>query len=392
MQALGSSLTVKGTAARGQDGRPSVQAVATSDKIDLDALLAALAKPPASRGRCSRAAAPPAPTAKPAASGRLIPDTPIPFDLLRLADADVKLSVAQLVVGGAIYRAIATHIDLHGGRLRLDPLTADLPEGHLNAALSADATQAPPAVALRLQIPALALQPLLAAMKEPGVITGNMQVQADLHGSGATPHAIAASHRWFARPRDGQRHRGQPPPGRHARIDPAPGQSARSGRPRRHQPDPVLRRAPRRRARDRHGALARAGLVAAHDGRERKPQPWRRDARSARSAAGEGCRHRSRRADANQRAVPIAGRRARRRRRRSPRMPEPWQVPCWATRPRWGWPPARWARSNCSAARRSTAVRPSRVPAARRAPRRRPPRLRSPHRNSSQSLRTSVAC
>ncbi len=136
---------------------------------------------------------PPAPSPKPAASGRLIPDTPIPFDLLRLADADVKLNVAQLVVGGAIYRAIATHIDLHGGKLRLDPLTADLPEGHLNAALSADATQGPPTVALRLQIPALALQPLLAAMKEPGVITGNMQVQADLRGSGATPHAIAAS-------------------------------------------------------------------------------------------------------------------------------------------------------------------------------------------------------
>ena len=51
MQALGSSLTIKGTAARGQDGRPSVQAVATSDKIDLDALLAALAKPPASQSR-----------------------------------------------------------------------------------------------------------------------------------------------------------------------------------------------------------------------------------------------------------------------------------------------------------------------------------------------------
>ena len=61
------------------------------------------------------------------------------------------------------------------------------------------------------------------------------------------------------------------------------------------------------------------------------------------------------------------------------------------TTPR-GWPPARWARSNCSAARRSIAVRPSRVLTARRAPRHRPPRLRSPHRNSSQSLRTSVAC
>ena len=86
----------------------------------------------------------------------------------------------------------STHIDLHGGKLRLDPLSGDLPEGHVNATLNADATQTPPAVALRLQVPALALQPLLAAMKVPGVITGTMQVQADLRGSGATPHAIAA--------------------------------------------------------------------------------------------------------------------------------------------------------------------------------------------------------
>ena len=190
MQALGSGLTIKGTVARGQDGLPSVQAVAASDKIDLDALLAARPNAPASAGAPATA---PAPSPKPAASGRLIPDTPIPFDRLPLVDVDVKLNVAQLVVGGAIYRTIVTHIDLHGGRLRLDPLTADLPEGHLNAVLSADATQGPPTVALRLQIPALALQPLLAAMREPGVITGNMQVQADLRGSGATPHAIAAS-------------------------------------------------------------------------------------------------------------------------------------------------------------------------------------------------------
>jgi uncharacterized protein involved in outer membrane biogenesis len=122
----------------------------------------------------------------------VIPATPIPFDLLRLADADVKLAIAQLVWGGATYRAIATRVDLHGGRLRLDPLSADLPAGHLDAALTADGAQATPTVALRLQIPALAMQPLLAALRQPAWLSGNLQVQADLHGAGATPHAIAA--------------------------------------------------------------------------------------------------------------------------------------------------------------------------------------------------------
>ena len=62
LEALGSRLTIKGTAARRQDGRPSVQADVASDKIDLDALLAALGKPPVPAG-AAPAPAPAAPVA-----------------------------------------------------------------------------------------------------------------------------------------------------------------------------------------------------------------------------------------------------------------------------------------------------------------------------------------
>ncbi len=190
-QALGSHLTIKGTAGRDQAGRPFVQAEVASDHLDLDRLLAALPKAQAAPSPAAQGAQ--AAPAKPAASAGVIPDRPIPFDLLRMADADVKLDVAQAILGGATYRAISTHLDLHGGKLRLDPVSADLPEGHITGALSADTSQAAPAVALKLRIPALALQALLAAMKQPGYGTGNLQVEADLRGSGTTPHAIASS-------------------------------------------------------------------------------------------------------------------------------------------------------------------------------------------------------
>jgi AsmA protein len=123
----------------------------------------------------------------------MIPDTAIPFGLLRLADADARLQIAELKAGGALYHAIAGHLVLHGGRLQADPLAADLPEGHVTASLSADATQESPPVAFRVHIPALALKPLMAAMGEPEVIGGTLNVQADLHGAGATPHAIAST-------------------------------------------------------------------------------------------------------------------------------------------------------------------------------------------------------
>ena len=189
-EALGSKLTVKGSAAY-TDGRPSLQASVQSDMLDADALIAALAKPTAAPP-AGTAPATPAPAPRPA-SGRIFPDTPIPFSMLRMADAEVKLNIAAMKYGGAQYKAIAANIDLHNGALKLDPLSADLPEGRLSGALTAADTPPAPPVSVRLEAPALAVGPLLAAMGKPGYLSGNMEVHANLSGAGASPHAIAAS-------------------------------------------------------------------------------------------------------------------------------------------------------------------------------------------------------
>jgi AsmA protein len=188
LQALGSNLAIKGNAGFGANAPPSVQAEIRSDVIDADALAAAFVTP------SNRASAAPgqSPT-KPAPKDQMIPNTALPFDLLHLADADLKLNIAQLKSAGEQYRAIAAHAELHGGKLQLDPIEANLPEGHLDALLNADATGATPAVALRLRSPAIALQRVFAVLREPTYISGNLDVEAELHGAGATPHAIASS-------------------------------------------------------------------------------------------------------------------------------------------------------------------------------------------------------
>ena len=179
---------VAGDAAVELTGLPSLRANLKSDKIDADALLAALATPvPAAKAAGAGPAAPPH-----ARDDHLIPNTPIPFGLLRLADADVTFSGNEMRYDGALYHAIALHAVLHGGKLQVDPFSADMPEGHLSGTLSADATQMPPAVAVRLQAPGLAAGPLLAAMGYPGYANGKLEVYANLHGAGDTPHAIAA--------------------------------------------------------------------------------------------------------------------------------------------------------------------------------------------------------
>jgi AsmA family len=194
VQAFGSTLTVKGTMASDARGRPSLQGEVKAGMIDADRLLAALRRPPPAGGAAAGApAAPGAPPPRPARAGRVIPDTPIPFDLLRPADAEVTANIGELKVGGASYRAIALHLALQDGQLRLDPFAADLPEGHLEGSLTADARQPVPPVAVRLHAPGIAVQPLLAALGQPGFASGKLEVYANLHGAGATPHAIASS-------------------------------------------------------------------------------------------------------------------------------------------------------------------------------------------------------
>jgi uncharacterized protein involved in outer membrane biogenesis len=186
---------LSGDAAISFGARVAVTGALKSNRIDLDALQAAFDQMPAAAASASKpsgAASPPAAPPK-RNSERLFSDQPIPFDLLRLADADLKLNVADLHSGGADYKAIDMHALLSNGKLTVDPLAADLPGGHLAGTVSADAAQAAPPVHLVLHAPGLALKTVLAATHQPSYATGNLEVYADLSGTGGSPHAIAAS-------------------------------------------------------------------------------------------------------------------------------------------------------------------------------------------------------
>jgi AsmA protein len=183
---------LSGNAAVGLGARDSLTADLKSTRIDLDALQAAIDQMPS-----AAAPPPPADTAPPPQPKRhgepLFSDQPIPFDLLRTADADVKLSIADLHTGGADYKTIDTHAVLSNGKLTVDPFAADLPGGHLSGTMTADATQTAPPIHIVLQAPGVALKTILAATHQPSYATGNLEVYADLTGTGDTPHAIAAS-------------------------------------------------------------------------------------------------------------------------------------------------------------------------------------------------------
>ena len=178
-----------------------IRATLTGSNVDPAALIAAMPVPDqtvasAPPGPTSPAPAPvapseppPPPTGKQAAW--LMSDRPLAFaSIPDNLDADLTLALQDTKLGEAVLKSANTHAVLHAGHLVLDPLAIDAPGGHVDAAAMVDAAGA---AALTMRAPSLSMQPLLSAFDQPDGVRGTVEVRANLHGSGMTPHALAAS-------------------------------------------------------------------------------------------------------------------------------------------------------------------------------------------------------
>jgi uncharacterized protein involved in outer membrane biogenesis len=159
--------------------RPSLRAKLIAARIDAGALRIAGGTAPSARGQSE-------------APHPVIPDARLPFDLLRAFDADIELEIASLRSRKTEYQSIAARLALLNGRLIVAPFTVDLPEGRMTGALGADVTQPNPRIDLTLHAPGLAVQPLLTALNISEEVSGKLRVSLELHGTGNTPHALAA--------------------------------------------------------------------------------------------------------------------------------------------------------------------------------------------------------
>jgi uncharacterized protein involved in outer membrane biogenesis len=185
----GLALTSSAAEARGEFSiaigqRPGVTGRLDVARFDLDALRAGQGSPAAS--------AQPAPPS-PASDGRLIPDLPLPLGALRGFDADLRLSVARLIAGGAEWRDIQAPIRIEAGRGRIAPFAVATPGGAVTASFAADAAAPTPTVALALTAPRLDLAALQRALGQPVHLSGHGEVEADLRGAGAGLRQVAAS-------------------------------------------------------------------------------------------------------------------------------------------------------------------------------------------------------
>jgi AsmA family protein len=148
-----------------------------SRRLDLDALL----PPPAAAAAPEPGAAAPPKAPK---DGRLVPDLPLPWAALRVAEGNLRWTLEELVAGGVPMRQVLVAVAVEDGRARLDPFLATLPGGQAMVRGSADGTADPPALQVSAQAANFDLAPTLAAFKVPPRVAGRLDLDADLRGAG----------------------------------------------------------------------------------------------------------------------------------------------------------------------------------------------------------------
>lgn len=152
---------------------------------------------PAASDRTAAGTAPATPAAgdRPARNW-LIPDTPVSFAPLRLADAEGKLAIDRLTLpDGRETGALRARIALAGGKLDVTDLSVGLFGGTLAGSITVDAQDpATTGIVTRLDGRGMSLAAILAAAGHPREVRGGRtDVVANLAMRGSSPRAWASS-------------------------------------------------------------------------------------------------------------------------------------------------------------------------------------------------------
>lgn len=127
------------------------------------------------------------------AHGGVFSDAPLPLELLKMFEAEIDYTATRLVAAVSELHDFRTKVVVRNGKLTVSPLSAGVGAGALEAAMSLDAAAALPLLSLRVQGKKIDLEPLLAGAGFKDRITGPLDIDIDLAGSGHSPRSVAAS-------------------------------------------------------------------------------------------------------------------------------------------------------------------------------------------------------
>ena len=179
---FGDSLILGSITARIDGPRPRLDIALRSAAFDLADLLGRETPPP-SRPQTNAATL--------IALPETLPDTPLPFALLRALDVSLLLSADSVRAAGQQVTALDLEAGLENGRLAIRRLAGVLGKGSLEGRGAIDATVTPPVLDAALQLAGLDIGGLL---HQSDITTlGSARVRLTLKATGASPRALASS-------------------------------------------------------------------------------------------------------------------------------------------------------------------------------------------------------
>ena len=173
--------------------RPSLRGTVVANRVDGDAIRAAMQSPPHSSAPFTPAGTATPVQPIPAAAHPLFSTAPLPWGSLRAADADLQVTIGTLHLGGADYRNATGHLAVQDGLAQLNPASVQSPEGRVDLSASADARGDTKAVALVVRSAAMSLDAIFQAAGLPGGSDATAEVDAVLHADGDSLHALAST-------------------------------------------------------------------------------------------------------------------------------------------------------------------------------------------------------
>jgi AsmA protein len=118
---------------------------------------------------------------------------PLSLDGLKLANADVAVSVERFLLGNFVITHGAMHVALQDSKLTADLTQASLFNGSATGRVTADASAAVPAFAIKADVKSVAMKALLQSAMKVERIEGTGLLAMDVVGHGATQQAIVDS-------------------------------------------------------------------------------------------------------------------------------------------------------------------------------------------------------
>jgi AsmA family protein len=170
--------------------RPKLTAVLTSKQLNLADLAAPLGTEATPAGKSNTLAGPttPIPAAAPA---RLLPDADLQVQRVRGMDADVQFDAASVTASKIPMKKVHFHLSLDNGKIVLNPLAFQLPQGEFSGAVAVDARDATPRTTIDMKLSNVDLAQFKPKSGQAAPLEGHLLGRIKLQGSGTSVHKTA---------------------------------------------------------------------------------------------------------------------------------------------------------------------------------------------------------